>query len=835
MLLSYIRLSFRLLLRNPFFAAINVFGLAIGFTSFFTLWQYSMSELKTDQHHKDFERISRIGFEEHWLNQEGQLVFSASKASLLPQLKQDFPEVESFVRISEQRGFFQNDLHEGHGIRIVMSHIDNFGNKKIFKETKLAYADRNIFQFFGIPLLSGNEETVLAGVNYVALSRSTSERYFGSMEAMGRQITLNDSITLTVSGVYEDPPHNSRLKYDMIISNEGLLTKWNNVYWGGVQNFIKLRGSSFKEFENKLRINVTKYWADNLATCNDGKGCKIIPFVQPITEIAFRQGLIGDDDVRPKSRSLLITLGWVALIVLAMAWINYTNLTLSKLANRMKEFSTRRANGAREIDLIWQFLTETVMINILAIGLSFTTLQVIRSPLSIYFHIPIADFPLITAEAWIVLFIVIPCGILITGMFPAYLCLRRLPGTLQAIKAVPSNKNFISTLLTTFQFASSIVLILWSFVIYHQLNYILEKDTGYTRDGIVVIDAPITSQVNYEQKLVTWIDQLHLTANVTNATMSRCKIGEIDNKPGSIRRQGTMHSPGVECNAVDENFIPLFNLKLIAGRNFIAHDRSDVVIISRTAARDLGYKNPEEAIGSIVTLETGDWGVTRAAEVIGVIEEYRRFPFFDLSQSNTIYAAGGFGVFLTYKNKLFPELIPQKISVGVQMEAIDKLIASMESSFKTFFPADVFEWQFLDDSINQIYAYEQTTRNQILLFTLVAISIACIGLIGMMNQQIPEKTKEIGIRKILGADLHQIAQILLSTTVKQIGIATALGIPLAYYLTQQYQQKFSERMEPHWWHYALPVLLLVLIMLTTVSTTVWRAATGNPVDALKHE
>lgn len=834
MLLHYLKLAIRLLTRNPFFTIISVLGLAIGFTSFFTLWQYSTSELKADQHFTDYDRIGRVGFHWDWTEggQEQYASFSASKASIPPLLMQDFPEVESFVRISEQDGFFQNDLHEGHGTRIVIAYEEPDGNKKVFKETKTAYADRNMFEFFGIPLLSGEAKTILKGVNFAALSESTARKYFGDRDPSGEQLLLNDSIALKVMGVFEDMPHNSRINYDIIISNEGLLTKWSEVYWGGTQNFIKLRNTSFEEFQEKLRANVGKYWAHILTTCND---CSIQPFVQPMKEIAFSHGLIGDDAFHRKSRPLLIILGWVAFAVLVMGWINYINITVSRFTLRMKEFGARRANGACTADLVVQFLIETTLVNALALGISFTMLQIIRSPLQIFFDIHIPDLLSIDTDIWIVILVAIIGGIAITGLYPAYVSLRLQPRNLLTARSAPFNKNIIPSFLTTVQFTSAIVLILWAFIVHLQLNYILRKNTGYNRDGIIVIDGPITRQENYKQRLETLTEQLKTIPNVDNVTWSRYIIGESGNKPGSITRLGTDISSGVECNAVEENFIPLFGLKLIAGRNFVKDDRANVVIISRPSARALGFENPADAIGLTVNLGTGDWGVTKQAEVIGVIEDYRRFSFFNLSTSNTIYTAGGLGIFLTYSNNLFPELIPQNIAIRIQMKNIDATVASMESVYTRFFPGNIFEWRFLDDKINQTYTYEKITRNQIVFFTALAIGIACLGLLGMITNKVDQKTREIGIRKALGAQGVDIGTILFNTTMWQFVFSALLGLPLSWYLATQYLQKYSEQIVLQWWHFAIPIVILLGIMFSTVASALMKALRTNPADSLRYE
>lgn len=833
MLLNYLKLAVRLLIRNPFFTFINVLGLSIGFASFFTLWQYSTAELKTDQHHKDFERIVRIGFNQRWdePGNSGNLTFSGSPASLPPQLKNDFPEVESYVRICEQAGYFQNDLLENHGIQMVIAHREANGGQQIFKEAKSAYADRNLFEFFTIPLIYGDPETVLAGVNFVALSQSAAKKYFGIQNPVSEELSLNDSITLKVTGVFEDFPHNSRLNYDMIISNEGLLTKWSNVYWGATLNFVKLKqGTSISDFENKINRQKEKYFT-NVIECK----CNRIMFAQPLKEIAFSQGFIGDESFYQKPRTLLGMLAIVSVVILSMAWINYINLSVTRMSARMKEFATRRVNGATALDLVTQFITESLLINALAIGISLTIIQLIRQPLELVFQIHITEIWSTKIEVWGVLLLALVSGVLITGLYPAYVCIARQRRILFMMRSGRGNKNFVTSLLTTTQFTVAIVLISWVFIVYLQLNHILNKDMGLNQEGVVILEGAVVKPNHYERAAETFGNQLSNLPEIDGVTFSRYMVGVDGDKPGNLSIVGSNIQVAAFCNGVEENYIPFFGLKLLAGRNFMKDDRSDVIIISRKSADLLGFKNPDEAIGTKIFASTGNWAVIKEAEVIGVIEDYRLVPYFNYTSSNTVITEGKSGIFLTYKNKLFSELTLEHIALRLKIIDTDKAIGAIEPLFKKFFPGNIFEWRFLDEQINNAYAYEKIARNQILMFTLLAIGIACLGLVAMMTQRIIEKTKEIGIRKILGAKSIHIGQILINTLLIQFLAAASFGIPLAYYLGNEYLQKYSERIPLIWWYYLLPLGLLLIILFTTIASMLWRAVRTNPVDSLRYE
>ncbi len=837
MLHNYLKLAIRLLLRNPFFTFINVLGLSVGFTSFFALWQHSIAELKTDQHHKDFNRIARIGWQWRWdeNKENGYLTFAGSRARLLPELKNDFPEIQSYVRILEQAGFFQEDLLDKHRTKMVVrTDPDADGGEKLFNQKRAAYADQNIFEFFTIPLIEGDPTTILSKANSVAVSQSTAIKYFGHESAIGRELSLNDSIPLVVSGVYEDMPVYSRINYDFIISNQGLLGKWEQAYWGGTINFVKLKaGASLQDFEDKINAQVQKYWSDILTDC---LGCEITMFAQPLKEVAFSQGLIADEAFYHPSKTILITLGIVSIVILTMAWINYVNLSITRLNNRMKEFATRRANGAMALDLVKQFLVESLLINLLAVGIAITLLQIIRQPLSTLFEIHVPELRSTKIVVWSTFLTVVIAGVLATGLYPAVICILRNRGSVFVRQSNNASKSFITTTLTVCQFTAASVLISWVLIVYLQLNYILNQKIGLEKEGVIIVEGPVVKPDHYYHQIEMFAEQVRNINGIYDATLSRYMVGSDDNnKPGNVTLAGTDISATTNGNGVDQNYIPFFGVNLLAGRNFVNDDRKDIIIISKMAARLLGFDNPEDAIGAKVVAVDGNWQIRKEAEVIGVIEDYRIIPFFNYAATNTVAAEGSFGLFLTYKNELFADFVPEHIAIKVASHSVAETIKQVESLFIKSFPGNTFEWRFLDDQVNQSYAKEKIARNQILMFTVLAMGIACLGLIAMMAQKVVEKTKEIGIRKILGAKAFQIGQMLIHTLLIQLLVATGAGIPVAYYLGSQYLQKYAVQAQIYWWYFLIPFVALLIIMFMAISSMLWKATGANPVEALRTE
>ena len=835
MLLNYIKLSFRLLVRNPFFTAINVVGLAIGFASFYALWEYSTTELKADQYHKDADRIARICINWRWTDDGGQtwghLVLGTISPNIINRVREDFPDVESSLRILNQAGFTSELVN--HGPKILITIESKQGQPRIFKEENVVYADPNLFTFFTIPLIYGQPDQVLKEANHVVLSRSIAEKYFGKIDPTGELLKMNDSTTLMVSGVYEDLPHYSHLNFQLVISNVEFQTKWNVPIFSRILSYVKLNNNDFNDFENKLNGKANEYGAEALRAFPNAK---LDMFVQKLEQIPFSQNFIGDD-FYPKSKAFLLTLAFIALSVLAMAWVNYINLSVTRTTRRFKEIATRKVSGAGAIDMVLQFVTESLMTNALAITLAFTLIQIIRKPFSMLFNIQIDEFSSLSPESIIIFLAIIVSGILLSGLYPAIISMAHQPRALFNLKSSASGRRFIPSLLTVSQLAVAIIFILLGFTVSDQLNHVLNMNTGINKSEVVVIDAPVIKPANYNQILNSLKKQISNNSNVSAITSSRSDVTDRKDLEGPVtRRIGADLSFGMDGNTVDEGYIAFYGLKLLAGRNFIQDDQPDAVMISRFAAVRLGFKSPEDAVGSKINLalNVGNW---KDAEVIGVFENFRIESFFNMSQSSSEATDEGRGFIFMYKSQYFADAFSnaEKISVRVSSQNFDEAMASMKTLFEQQFPGNAFTWYFLDEHASQIYFHEKAARNQIVLFTGLAIIIACLGLLGMISNKVVEKTKEIGIRKVLGAEMSQVAQILLNTTAKQIVIATVIGIPVAYYLTQQYLQKYSERIALQWWHFTLPVLILIVIMFFTVASVLWKAARSNPVEALKYE
>jgi len=831
MLLNYLKLSFRLMARSPFFTFINVTGLSIGFAAFYVLWQYSAAELKSDQQWKDGERIARLGgnwifsdFGEKWET----LKFGNSAPFMGPQLLADYPELESFTRVMDQPGFEPERTPVGSS-RITVT-VESVGSTHHFSDDKIVCADTNIFSFFSIPLLAGDAESVLQKGNSIVISESRSRKYFGKEPALGKTLLLNNQL-FEVTGVFQDLPQNTHMDFAIVISNVSKLSNWTIPSEPDSPCMVYLKSQNIINWRTlEERIN-----HPTILERYTGEVKKHIPGsrwthkIEPLGEIAYSEWGAPLSGKPTKSKTMLVAFQLIGTVVLLLAVINYILLSTAKITSRLKEVGVRRVSGAGSFDFIKQFFAETCITFTIAIVLAFTFVQLFKAPIQFELHIAVQN-P--TSSVLIILGIAAFVSIAICCAYPTRIALAFQPRTLlrkdfpkRGVRAVP---------LALFQYGTAVVLIVFSFAIYKQISYALKQSLGFKKEKVIVIDAPVIRSKDYDNEIGTFIHKIVADGAAEMATISRYAPGyEGSGIDITIRKSANQIS--FDSNGgVDENFIPFYDLKIVAGRNFLRDEKSNVIILSEGALGRLGFTDPVDAVGNTVRLLVGEqreeaW---KEVEIIGVIKEYR---LRSLIKFNNAMDDPNRGIGLTYRSALVPSLTVERISIRPGTADVARNMASIGREYEAMFPGNPFNWSFLDDRITNQYQSEKVLRNQLLLFTILAIGIACLGLLGMISNRAVQKTKEIGIRKVLGARLHQIAGMLLKTTVKQITFAAAIGTPAAYFQKEEYLQKYSERIELQWWHYALPVGLLIVIMLATVGAVVWKAAKSNPVEALKYE
>jgi len=843
MLFNYLKLSLRLLARNPFLTFINIVGLSVGFSVFLILWQHATYELHSDQFHKDYDRIYRLYNDFAFLEGENlnHYIYSTNPPILASLVKEQHPEIEALTRLIHQKRFNyvrwrgpQTDTagYNELSTTVTLSRVTSQGEKINFKEFKAAFADPNFFEFFSIPLIEGRPESALSRMDALVLSNSTALKYFGSEEPLGKVLRLNNQESYTVTGIFADLPDNSHLTFDFLFSTLSIAEAMETAdpMQESAVNYLKLSPSAnIPDLERAFDAECEVHWSF-IKDHFPGSTWKFQ--LQPLSEAAFH--VFENDNYSPKSLMKLRLFLIVGIVVLSMAWINYLNLKLSTQATRMKELGVRAASGARVINFISQFLVESVLINSASVLLSLTLIQLLKSPLQVFFQFYVPDWTHVSYETVAVFLAVMAAGMFIAGLHPALTFWKlTLRSTLSYGKASGEGRNFIK-LTSIVQFSIATILIVWLSTVNQQVQFVIHNSWGLNRERVVVLDIPLyDSLMGTHPNVRSLKNELLAISGVEDATVSTTVVGDMIRHrvgffPGD--HHGVWAVPKSD-GGVDERFVPFYGLKILAGRNFTGDASSDrnAVILSREAAKSVGWE-PDEAVGQRIDVERYSWRDLRSpGVVIGVIEDHRHSPLY----RETTMSNANRGTLLTYGNYLFRRSYPAKMSI--RLSGSTSTMAAVGEAFQRIFPREIFHWYFLDDHMNRLYENEEIALHQISLFTAIAIGVACLGLLGMITNRMVEKTKEIGVRKVLGARLHQIGYVLLSATMKQALIASGIGVPVAYLLTQLYLEKFVERVPLPWWQYVVPIGILLVTMFSTVVSVLWKAANANPVKALKCE
>ncbi len=828
MVSKYIIYAFRLLVRNSFFTSINIIGLAVGFAVFVVLWPYSQSQLRSDLFHKDADRIVRLaksiegtapGSGPFHVNVPTQL------SSATKQIAKEFSEIETLTRIVHQSDFLATKTYAD---KDIFFSVYSGTEKRNFREDKTAIVDSNFFEFFNFPLIAGDAKTVLSTPYTVALSESVARKYFGDEDPIEKTVFLYDSVAFKVSGIFKDLPDNTHVVMDIAMSGSGVRAMDNPGWENSIHSYcyVKInKDVNLKLLQSEINKNVDRYYG--CTQCNGSKNKQSF-YLQDIHGIVF--DVMPANAFKSKSELFLVMLSVVSIVILGLAWVNYLSLSVNMLHSRFHEIGTRKVTGASRCDFILQFLIEAMLINGFAFALAITIVQLFKNPTQTLFQFHVVDWKDISTETIVIILATILLSICITGLYPWFISEGRKPVELLKKFSLPNRPRWIEVFVTL-QYAIATALLIWIGAIYLQLDFLLTKKIGLKKDGILMIQAPLDQRLDVGNRLSYFKKQALLIPGIQHVSVSKSVVGDFAGYGIAVKRTSEGNQFGLNTNGgVDEDFVPLYDIKIIAGRNFIGDHPSDndAIMLSKGAAERLGFGSPQAALGDKVLLP---WH-QKQAQVIGIYEDYFFRPFF-IDGHNA--AAKGPESFLTYKNSLIHDFYPAKISVSMSLEQTQVTIDQLNKVFNNIFPEETFHWNFLEENINRHYKGETISRNQIVLFSILAVGIACLGLLGTVVNKAGEKSKEIGIRKILGARILHISTLLVNTSLKQILISCLISIPLAYYLTQQYLQKFSERITLEWWHYVCPICILFVILLATVTSTIIKTASRNPVDALQIE
>ena len=806
MTLNYIKIAFRNFQRQKGYTLLNVVGLSLGLAASLLIFQYVKYERSFDAFHsraKDIYRIQYNGWQNGQLNFESAVAVPASAAAL----KNNFPEVEEFTRFLPLSGILS---------------FEKAGELFSYREGRGQFADTSLFKVFDFKLTQGDAKTCLKGLNKIILSESTAKKYFHDENPIGKRLSLNgDDFSLEVTGIFNDVPENSHIKFDFLVSYETLNARTENqseTSWGWYDFY------SFVLLKPNTDVNVLQSkWDDYLLKTRkedwEKSNSKQEFILRPLTDIHLYSHLLYETSPQDlRDGDSVYALSFIALFILVIAWVNYINLATARSFKRANEVGVRKVVGAFRSQLVGQFLTESFILNVIAVALALALVRILWPSFASLtgWNIPL-DF-MFRPDFWILVLVLFIVGALLSGFYPAIILSSFKPVSVLKGKVIRSSGgNLLRKGLVGFQFVASVFLISGSLIVYQQLQFMKSKDLGVDINKTLVMKGPRITDSLFQQKYDAFKTEILAIAGVKNIAASTSIPGEENYWTRNIRRLtgGPKGSNIVTNMMVDHEFIPQYGLRIIAGRAFDKQVINDerTLIINEALAKELEFLDPKQAIGEKTIMGRDTF------EIIGVAEDFHQMS-------------------------LKSEIIPLVIRVGnvasffsIKMETNNykNVVEAMERPWKTFFPENPIDYFFLDQFYNRQYERDDRFGQVFSIFTALAIFIASLGLLGLASFMALQRTREIGIRKVLGSSVSGIIILLSKGFMKPVIVAIIIACPLGWWLMEKWLQSFPYRTNIQLWVFAVSGLLVMLIAFLSVASQTLKAALTKPAETLKYE
>ncbi|HEY1054278.1 MAG TPA: ABC transporter permease [Emticicia sp.] len=803
MIRNYFTIAWRNLRRNSAFSAINIFGLAIGISCFMLIAVFVYSELSYDRHVANANQIYRVNLA---VTGNGNIItYPNADYAVGIGMKNTFPEIKDFTQVSQAVDFVKYENNQ-------------------FKEQHMAFAEANFLKMFSIPLLEGNIDKALVEPNSIVISKTMATKYFGDQDPIGKSLAIGtQQAAYKVTGLFDKVPDNSHFHFDAFLS----MSTWHitNPTWSnlGPYTYLELnKNTDVKKLEAKFQQLVMKYVVPEvqrdmgISLAEAQKSVETFRFLlQPLTDIH----LYGETkyEIEPGGDiQYVYVFSALAVFILLLACVNFTNLSTAQSAKRSKEVGIRKVLGSIKKQLVLQFLAESILLTSLAMLFAYALIflflpyfnELANKNVSFWFFL---DYKVIAA-----LFLVSFMSGIIAGIYPAFFLSSF--GIIQTLKgrlfAAGKNKNPLQSSLIVFQFSVSTLLIIATIVVYQQLQHMQNKKLGYDKDQVIFMpDARLlgTNQMAFQE-------QLKKDNRVVSASISRMV-------PGNNNLNGTQIHPvnengnGVEIHIdifnIDYDYMNTLGIKVKQGRAFSKEFSTDSsgVIINESAVRELGWNNKNPIGRSIV--RSGN----REFKVLGVMQDFN---------------------YASVKQKVAPAMMVLGQNYGgmvikINTKDVNGFIDHLKKQWDGFNPGGPMEYYFLDEKFAALYASELRTQQIFSAFAVLAIIIASLGLFALSTFMMEQRKKEVGIRKVLGASVSGIVQLLVKDFLMLVLISILIASPLAWYAMNKWLQDFAYKIDLQWWMFALAGVLAIIIALLTVSFQGIKAALMNPVKSLKSE
>jgi putative ABC transport system permease protein len=719
-------------------------------------------------------------------------------APLARALTREFPEIISATRLQCTEN-------------VLLSH-----GEKNFLESNFFFADPETFEIFTLEMLKGDPNTALDNPYSMVISETMASKYFGSQDPMGKRINYKNSSDFTVTGVLKNMPGNSHFVMDFVVPFEtlGELTGRDLTRWGisGFYTYILLHeGVDVAELEAKLPTFLEKYWDENYPVHDRY-------FLQALTRIHLHSHLLGELTPNNDINNIYLYIS-IAFLILVIACINYMNLTTARSIQRGKEVGIRRIVGAQRGQLIRQFLCESAVLAFISLLVSFAIAELVLPACNSFVERDLSfniagNLPLLL---WFfVLTALVGIG---AGSYPAFVISTYRPvSVLRSDFKRGSKGGILRNALVVFQFTISIALIVCTLVVKRQLDFIRSKDVGYRKDQIVAVTVRDRAA---RRNIGTIRSELKRNSNIISVSSS-------SNLPNHITSQGRASWPGMQedidipiyVGLVDYDFTDLYEIEIVEGRSFsreFTSDANGAFLLNESAVEVLGWESP---VGKDFT-HRGHLGAGGTGKIVGVMKDFHSHSLHQKIEPLYLY--------------LDPGQDHSFLSVTIKGDNIPKTIEFMKDRVEAFSPNYPFEYHFFDELFNDVYRSEQKLGSLLSIFSLLAVFIACLGLLGLVSITTEQRTKEIGIRKVMGATVSNIVLLLSMDFLKWVVVANAIAWPVSYYAMNKWLQDFAYRPEFKIWIFLLSAVLALLIALISIGCQAIKAGFSNPVDTLRYE
>ncbi len=807
---NHLKIAWRSLKKQPFFTFLNILGLSIGMAGGLLVSLYIYEELSFDTMFADADRIHRINVDVKFGGTESEM--AEASAPMAETMVTDFPQVELATRFNT----------------VGSTLIRKEGTQKNTRETHTTFVDQSFFKMFGLDVLEGNMASALTEPNTLVLTETAAKKHFGNNSALGKTVILNNTGTFTVTGIIPDLPKNSFLRdYSIFMSMAGLEdaqeADWtsNNYY-----TFIKLiPKANILDLQQPLQDMVGKYVIPFAQRYFPGitleqfeaAGNRLHYYTIALTDIHLNSDLSDEMSANSSLQNIYI-LGLVGLFLVLLASVNFMNLSTAHSLKRGKEVGIRKTLGSTRSKLLQQFLTESGLITFISLVFALV-LTLVALPLFNILAGRAIEIPFSKPLFWIVLLgTTVVLGIA-SGSYPAFFMSRFIPSkVLKGMGNMKTGGGNIRNVLVIFQFTISVFLIVSTIVVYHQLEFIQNKDLGYSKGQVLIIENAFAAGddahvIKEEIRQLGQVANVTLTGFLPTPSIRSNTSFFID---GSTEQEDAIN---MQVWTVDMDYLPTMGLQLVAGRDFNKAFTADStgVIVNEAAVKILG-KTPKEALGMRLSNDLGQENPS-FSKIIGVIKDFH----YETLRKDIGAVSLSIG--------------DSRGSMAVKLNTAEYAtsLASIEQIWNKLAPGQPFSYRFMDDAFNTTYQAEQKLGQIFMVFTSLSIIIACLGLFGLAAFNAEKRTKEIGVRKVLGASVSQITYKLTIDFLKLVAIAILISLPIGWYAMNQWLQDFSYRISIGWEVFAMAALLAVTIAIITVSYQSIKAAIVNPVRSLRTE